>query len=120
MNDRGRFPPYSKQLFELRKSGNAPSRTVRIVFNWNLGRIYPRIVITEDAVPEELNFDCLAGLPVQIIFHQKDSHRVAAIIEAVLEVNPSCLSTFGLDLIDIGNAVVLVKQYEDAPIERAA
>ena len=115
----GRFPPYSRKLLELRQSGQVPSRTVRIVFSWNLAKVYPRIVITDDA-SEDLNFDYLAGLPVQIVFYRKDAHRVPAIVQSVLKVNPSCLSTFGLDLIDTGNALMIIKHFQDTPIERAA
>ena len=94
----------------MRKSGRAPSLRVMVTFDWELAKAYPRIVIPDDTPAEELNLGFLAGLPVQVVYRRKDAHRVSALIDAILGVNPSCLSTFALDLVDTGDAVVLIKQ----------
>ena len=105
-----RLPPYGKAFMTMRKSGRAPSLRVMVTFDWDLAKAYPRIVSADDTPAEELNLGFLAGLPVQVVYRRKDAHRVSALIDAILGVNPSCLSTFALDLVDTGDAVVLIKQ----------
>ncbi|MEO9061146.1 MAG: hypothetical protein ABI270_03775, partial [Nitrosospira sp.] len=63
-----RFPPYGKQLMQLRQSGKIPARTVMVTFDWKLARAYPRIVISDDTPAAKLNFDYLAGLPVEVVY----------------------------------------------------
>ena len=91
------FPAYGKQLMAMRRSGNVPARMVIVTFDWKLARVYPRIVITEDTCPTELNFNYLAGLPVQIVYRSKDAHKIHAVVEEVLKVNPCFLATFAID-----------------------
>ena len=115
-----RLPAYGKQFMSMRKSGRAPSLRVMAVFDWDVAKAYPRIVIADDTPAGELNFSFLAGLPVQVVYRRKDAHRVSALIDAILEVNPSCLSTFAIDLVDSGDAVVLIKPYQNAQLAEAA
>ena len=105
-----RLPAYGKQFMSMRKSGKAPSLRVMAVFDWDLAKAYPRIVIADDTPAGEWNFSFLAGLPVQVVYRRKDAHRVSALIDAILDVNPSCLSTFAFDLVDTGDCVTLIKQ----------
>ena len=105
-----RLPAYGKQFMTMRKSGRVPSLRVMVAFDWDLAKAYPRIVIADDTPAAGLNFSYLAGLPVQVVYRRKDAHRVSALIDAILEVNPSCLSAFAIDLVDTGDAVTLIKQ----------
>ena len=105
-----RLPAYGKQFMSMRKSGRAPSLRVMVTFDWDLAKAYPRIVIPDDTSAEQLNLGFLAGLPVQVVYRRKDAHRISALIDAVLGVNPSYLSTFALDLVDTGDCVTLIKQ----------
>ena len=109
--DYKRMPSYGKQFMAMRKSGRVPSLRVMVTFDWNLAKAYPRIVIADDTPAAELNLSFLAGLPVQIVYGRKHAHRVSALIDAILEVNPSSLTTFAFDLVDTGDAVTLIKPY---------
>lgn len=83
-----RLPPYGKQFMTMRQAGKAPSKTIMVCFDWDLAHAYPRIVIPEDATPAEIEFKFLAGLPVQIIYRNKDAHRVDALVQEIIRVNP--------------------------------
>jgi hypothetical protein len=91
------LPAYGKQLTEMRRSGKIPARMVIVTFDWRLARAYPRIVIAEDAIPKDLNFSYLAGLPVQIVYRSKDAHKIHAVVEEILKINPCFLATFAVD-----------------------
>lgn len=107
-----RFPAFGKMLFKLRQVGKIPAQIVMVVFDWSTAITYPRIVIPIDMHPELLRFDYLTGLPVQIVFHIKDAHRVDSVIQEIIKIEPSFLSTFALDLVDSGKAIKLIKPYE--------
>ena len=102
-----KFPAYGKKLFELRKQGKMPNKLLMVVFDWLIGRAYPRIVITGEAKPENIEFKYLAGIPVQIVFTEKEAHRVDAFAQEILKVAPSFLCTFGLNLLDVGATQIL-------------
>ena len=101
------FPPYGKKLMKLRNQGKIPNKLLMVVFDWMLARAYPRVVITEEAKPENMEFKYLAGIPVQIVFSQKEAHRVDGFAQEILKVNPSFLCTFGLNLLDVGATQIL-------------
>ena len=103
-----KLPAFGKKILDLRKSGKVPSRIVQVVFDWKLARSYPRLVITETDRVDELNFNCLAGLPVQIAYRSHDTCRVSKLVEAILKVRPSFLSTFAVDLAGEGGARALI------------
>ena len=115
-----RLPAYGKLFMAMRKSGRVPSLRVMVTFDWDLAKAYPRIVIADDTPAGELNFSFLAGLPVQVVYRRKDASRISALIDAILEVNPSCLSTFAFDLVDTGDAVALIKPYQNIQLAEAA
>jgi hypothetical protein len=102
-----KFPPYGKKLMQLRNQGKIPNKLLMVIFSWKIARAYPRIVITEATLPKETEFKYLVGIPVQIVFSQKESHRVDEFSQEILKVNPSFLSTFGLDLLDVGATTIL-------------
>jgi len=104
-----RFPPYGKKLMLLRRSGKVPAQVTMVVFDWKDGRAYPRIVIDGDTPIESLEFSYLSGITVQIVYCSQDADRVDAVAQAILKVNPSFLSTFNLDLVDVGKATTIIK-----------
>jgi hypothetical protein len=110
MNSRYRpFPPFGKQFARMRQDGEIPARMIMVVFDWKLGRKLPRIVIPDDTPYEGLNFDYLAGLPVEIAYRAQDAHKVNVVSQDILAVKPSFLSTLGLDLLDTNEARTLLK-----------
>ena len=106
------YPPYGKRLMLSRQAEQIPSKIVMVVFNWFLGRAYPHIVIKENTLPETLEFGYLAGIPVQVVYCSQDAHRVNAIVQEILKVKPSFLSTFALDLVDTG-ATAIIKPLQE-------
>lgn len=92
-----KLPAYGKKILDLRKSGKVPFQIVQVVFDWKLARAFPRLVISETNQADELDFRCLAGLPVQIAYRSPDAHRVSKLVEAIHKVRPSFLSTFAVD-----------------------
>lgn len=92
-----KLPAYARKILDLRKSGKVPSRIVQIVFDWKLARAYPRLVVTEAVQVADLDFHCLAGLSAQIVYRDRDAHQVDAVIQEILKVRPSFLSTFAID-----------------------
>ena len=114
-----RMPAYGKQLMELRLAGKMPRGIVMVTFGWELAQAYTRIVIPDNTSPDQLNFYYLAGLPVQIVYHRKDAHRVNDVTEAILKINPSWLATLAMDLIDTGNAISIIKPLELPQLEAA-
>ncbi|GKS70223.1 hypothetical protein W03_22270 [Nitrosomonas sp. PY1] len=93
-----RYPPYGKQLDELRRKGLVPNQRIMVTTDWGLGKIFPRIVIPNDVAIENLNFNYLAGLGVQIIHHDSEADLVRALIDEILKVKPRCLVLFNYDL----------------------
>lgn len=106
-----RLPPYGKQLMTIREAGKAPAKMVIVAFDWDLARAYPRIIIPNDLTPAEIEFRFLAGLPVQITYRGKDAHRVDAVAQEIIKVNPCFLATFALDLAGTGDAGAILKPY---------
>ena len=92
-----RFPAFGKQLSAMRRAGQTPSKIIYVTFDWGLAKAYPRVVLTNDAIPAELNFSYLAGLPVQVVYRNNDAHRVNAVVEEILKINPCFLATFAID-----------------------
>jgi len=104
-----RFPPYGKKLISMRLAGKVPTNVIMVVLSWHIGRVYPRIVIDGDTPLEFLEFGYLSGIAAQIVYCSQDADRVDAVVQAILKVNPSFLSTFNLDLVDVGKATTIIK-----------
>ena len=115
-----RMPAYGKQFMAMRQAGKMPSRRVMVTFDWDLAQAYPRIVIADDTPVDQLNFNYLAGLPVQVVYRRKDAHRVNDVIDAVLKINPSCLATFAFDLVGTVDALTLIKAYQNVQLAEEA
>ena len=105
------YPPFGKQFQKMRQVGNIPARMIMVVFPWKLAKRWPRIVIPDDISYKGLNFDYLAGLPVEIAYKVQDAHKVNIISQDILAVNPSFLSILELDLLDTNEARTLLKPY---------
>jgi len=93
-----RFPPYGKQLNDLRSKGLVPAMLIIVSTDWRLGAAFPRIVIPGDADVSLLIFDYLAGLNVEIVHHTNEAELVSALIDAILAVKPKFLSLFNYDV----------------------
>jgi len=93
-----KFPPYGKQLDELRRKGLIPAQRVIVSTDWKLGAAYPRIVIPVDANIDQLIFSYLSGLPVQIVHHAGEAELVRNLIDAILKVKPKILTVFNFDV----------------------
>lgn len=93
-----KFPPYGKQLDELRRQGLVPVLRVIVSTDWKLGAAYPRIVIPKDTKPENIEFRYLAGLSVQIVHHADEAELVRSLIGEIIKVKPRVLTLFNFDI----------------------
>lgn len=93
-----KFPPYGKQLHDLRSKGLVPAMRVMVSTDWQLGAAYPRIVIPACAKVDLLIFSYLAGLSVQIVHHANEAELISALTDAILAVKPKFLSLFNYDV----------------------
>jgi hypothetical protein len=109
-----RFPAFGKKLMDLRRVGKIPSQIIMVVFDWKLAKAYPRIVIDDDAQLGALEFSYLSGIPVQIVYSDKDAFRVDPLVQVILEVAPSFLSIFARNLVDTGEATTIIKSLQNA------
>jgi hypothetical protein len=94
---RKRFPPFGKQLNDLRQKGMVPAMRVVVTTDWKLGGAYPRIVMPSGTDVSLLNFDYLAGLNVQIVHHANEAELVSTLTDAILAVKPKTLVLFNFD-----------------------
>lgn len=115
------LPVFGKQLMELRCAGIVPAQMVQVVFTWNLAEMWPRIVLVDDDIsPEDYDFNCLAGLPVQITYTNKDSHRINSIVQQILKVHPIFLSSFNLDCVGSGECRLIILPLAEKIMGKAA
>ena len=97
-----KFPPFGKRLDALRHRGLVPLMRVIVATDWRLGRAFPRIIVTPDALVENLKFNYLAGLHVQIVHHDLDSRFLESLIIEILSIKPASLATFNMDSVNQG------------------
>lgn len=83
---------------QLRLAGQVPSNFVAVVFEWNLARFFPRVVITDDLSLDDLELRYLAGLDVMLAYHDKDASRVMEVAQSILQVKPRILNVFAVDI----------------------
>lgn len=93
-----RFPAYGKQLMEQRLAGQAPSNGILVAFEWDIGRIFPRIVIAEAVPFDDLELRYLAGMDVTLVYRSKDAGRVLALAHEILKINPRIMNAFAMDI----------------------
>lgn len=96
-----RFPPFGKKLNQIRRKGLIPSKHVIVATDWNIGKAFPRIIITEEIPITNLRFDYLAGLNVQIVHFDCDENIMLDLITEILKINPTTLTTFNMSAVKI-------------------
>ena len=98
-----RFPAYGKQMLEARRRGLQPrQKTVLVVFDWQLAKAFPRIVIDPTSDFSSLNFSYLVGLDVIIGFHQGEASLLEALALVIMKANPRRLQGWPLEPDDEG------------------
>lgn len=93
-----KFPPYGRVLDEIRRKNLIPLLRVICTTDWELGAVYPRIVIPQNAKPERLEFRYLAGLSVEIVHHDGEDQLVKGLADEILKVKPKSLISFNYDI----------------------
>lgn len=96
-----RFPPYGKKLDDLRRRDLVPTLRIVVATDWRIGKLYPRIIVTPDQAVQNLRFDYLAGLHVQIAHFDHDIH-IDDLITEILSIHPATFTTFNLDAVKQG------------------
>ena len=100
--DSKRFPAFGRQLDDLRKQGRIPAKRVIVAFDWKIGKLFPRIIIMPDAPVTKFQFRYLAGLHIQIAYHDRDAALLPALTDEILKIRPASLSTFNLSAVKRG------------------
>jgi len=86
-----RLPPYGKQLVAMRKAGQVPSQNVVLALDWNLGAIFPRVVIPEDLQIQQIDLSFIAGLWVLMAYRRAQASRVNELAQHALQFHPKSL-----------------------------
>lgn len=97
-----RYPAYGKKLDDLRKRGLTPTKRVIVATEWKIGKLYPRIIITPDSPVNNLRFNYLAGLHVEIVYFDRDESILTDLIAEILAIKPATLSAFNMDAVKQG------------------
>jgi hypothetical protein len=97
-----KFPPFGKQLDELRRKGLIPAKRVIVATDWSIGKIFPRIIVTPDAPVANLRFNYLVSLHVQIVHYDHDSQILESLITEILSIQPESLSAFNMSAVKRG------------------
>lgn len=97
-----KFPPFGKQLDELRRKGLIPAKRVIVATDWSIGKIFPRIIVTPDVPVTNLRFNYLVSLHVQIVHYDHDSRILESLITEIQSIQPQSLSTFNMDAVKRG------------------
>lgn len=97
-----RFPAFGKQLDDLRKQGRIPAKRVIVAFDWKIGKLFPRIIIAPDTPVTKFQFRYLAGLHIQVAYHDRDAAILPALTDEILKIHPASLSTFNLSAVKRG------------------
>ena len=93
-----RYPAFGKRIMEARIAGNVPDNSVVVTFDWNTGKVFPRVVIDALVDADTLELRFLAGLDVIIAYHEQHASRVLDMARAILKVNPRILQAFAIDV----------------------
>lgn len=76
--------------------GETP-RDVIVALDWNLGRLFQRIVIPNEA-PLDIELRYLAGLNVTLVHRTSNSARALMIAKAILDVRPRLFNMFNVEV----------------------
>jgi hypothetical protein len=93
----GRFPAYGKQLMQQRLAGRVP-RSLYVVTDWNLAKAFPRVVVTDDIAPDQLELCFLAGLDITLAYRERYASRVPELMQKILAANPRILNALAVDI----------------------
>ena len=104
MRNERKMPAYGRTLHGLRMSGHVPACYTSVIAldDWKLGKVFPRVVVSDDTDPAELDLSMLAGLDVTVAWHptMTSIDRRDETIREVLKVNPASLRAIDLDNTD--------------------
>ena len=102
VNYKRKFPPFGKRLDDLRRAGKIPAMRVIVATDWSIGKLFPRIVITDELPATSLRFNYLSGLHVQIVYFDRDNQLLESLITEILSIQPATLSVFNMDAVKQG------------------
>ena len=94
-----KFPPFGRQLHELRRKGLIPAQRVIVTTDWSIGRLFPRIIVTPDTPVSNLQFNYLSGLHVQIVYFDRDEPILSDLIAEILSIQPATLAAFNMSAV---------------------
>lgn len=97
-----RFPAFGRQIDEIRKRGLIPNRRVIVCFDWEIGTLFPRIVIMRETPPERIELRYLGGLHVQIVHYDLDAPYLPSLIDKLMLAKPASVATFNMDAVRRG------------------
>lgn len=97
-----RFPAFGKQFDALRQKGLIPDKRVIVAFDWNIGKLFPRIIIASDVPASNLQFRYLAGLHVEVVYYDRDAAILPALVDEILKIRPASLSVFNMSAVTRG------------------
>ncbi len=98
-----RIPAYGRQMLEARKRGLQPrQQMVMVVFDWNLARAFPRLVVDPISDFDRLDFSYAAGLDVVIGFRAHEAFIAESLARVILKANPRRLQGWPLEPDDEG------------------
>lgn len=92
-----RYPLYGRLLEKKQQAEMLSATKVLVPTRWELGLVYPRIVIPNDLSVANLNFSYLAGLSVRIVHCNNETQLVIDLIDAIVAVKPSVLTIFNYE-----------------------
>lgn len=109
------FPPYGKKIDEIRKQGLVPVMRVIVSTRWELGKTYPRIVVTGEIPIKAIEFRYLAGLSVQIVHFNSDGF-LDELVDAIRRCNPVQLCLFNMDNVATGQPALKIIEPRHAKV----
>ena len=77
-----KLPAYGRAIFDARKRGYSVP-WLCIALDWDLGRAFPRVVVTPDTQAHELDLRLVAGLGCMVA-HRGETSRALDVAEAAL------------------------------------
>jgi hypothetical protein len=101
------FPPYGKKIDEIRRAGMMPALRVIVSTRWEIGKAYPRIIVTGDMPMQNVEFKYLAGLSVQIVHFNSDGF-IDELVDAIRCCNPWQLCLFNMDNVATGQPALKI------------
>lgn len=114
-----KYPPFGKQFNEMRLCGLVPEMRVILTYEWEIGCLFPRIVLDRHIDPVQYHFDYLTGLNLQICTHDNDLLLVDSLIKELEKIRPASIAIFNFDLVGTGTPAFSLL-FEAERVEEAA